>query len=201
MARTKKEQGSQVRHTGRVTRSAVGLASFALVGSGLMFAAPAAFASSPAPVHGRTTCGIAGDECTNAIAYANAHDGGGAKVLAVEADTEAHGGAVKRWVFDIRVRTNKGVFVEHVLRNDGAFHDAIWWQSRAENQNPNPQGSSSDHHQSPDRRDHSPDRADHSPDRPDQHSSDRPDQHSSDRPDQHSSDHHSPDHHSPDHHS
>ena len=160
MARTKKdnrEQGPEVRHAGRVTKSAVGLVSFALAGGSLLFAAPAAFAASSAPTHGKTTCQVAGDECTNAVNYANAHDGGGAKVLAVEADTEAHGGAVKRRVFDIRMQTNNGVFVEHVLRSDSTSHDAVWWESRAENQNPNPNPNPNPSGNSPDRHDHSPD--------------------------------------------
>ena len=149
MARTEKRQGPEVRPAGRVTKSAVGLASFALAGGSLVFAAPAVLASSPAPIHGKTTCAIAGDECTNAISYANAHDGGGARVLAVEADTEAHGGTVTHRVFDIRVQTNNGVFVEHVYRNDNSpYSDSVWWQSTAENQNPNsnPSGNSPDHH-------------------------------------------------------
>ena len=103
----------------------------------MLGAAPSAFAASSAPTHGVTTCAIAGDECTNAVAYANANDGGGAKVLAVEADTEAHGGTVTHKVFDIRVQTNTGIDVVHVYRNDTSpYSDGVWWQSRAENQNP-----------------------------------------------------------------
>ncbi|MHB1469242.1 MAG: hypothetical protein ACYCX7_08800, partial [Solirubrobacteraceae bacterium] len=118
--------------------SALGLSACAITGGGLLAAAaPSAFAASSAPTHGKTTCAIAGDECTNAIAYANAHDGGGATVLAVEADTEAHGGAVTHRVFDIRMQTKNGVYVVHVYRNDNApYSDAIWWQKLAENQHP-----------------------------------------------------------------
>ncbi|MHB1928052.1 MAG: PepSY domain-containing protein [Acidimicrobiales bacterium] len=133
----------KTRHLGRITRSAVGVATFAAAGGGMLAAAPGAFAASSAPTHGTTTCAVAGDECSNAIAYANAHDGGGAKVLAVEADTEAHGGTVQHRVFDIRVQTNTGVDVVHVYRNDHApYNDGVWWQSRAENQNPSGGGSS-----------------------------------------------------------
>ena len=147
------------------TLAAAGVASFAV--------APRAFAASSAPTHATTTCAIAGDECTNAINYANAQDGGGASVLAVEADTEAHGGTVTHRVFDIRVSTNTGVYVEHVFRNDNQpYSDGIWWQSRAENQNPSagtqPSGSSgTSTDNSPDSAD-SPDRTtpDSSPDRP-----------------------------------
>lgn len=137
-SRPEAQQASKkVHHSGRVTKAAMGFAGLALAGGSLAIGAPAAFASSSAPTHGKTTCAIAGDECTNAMAYANANDGGGAKVLAVEADTEAHGGAVKHRVFDIRMQTNNGIFVEHVYRNDAApYNDSVWWQSRAENQNP-----------------------------------------------------------------
>ena len=118
-------------------RSAVGLGAVALAGGGVLAAAPSAFGASSAPTHGVTTCAIAGDECTNAINYANANDGGGATVLAVEADTEAHGVAVAHRVFDIRMRTNDGTYNVHVYRNDNAPEsDAVWWQNRAENQNP-----------------------------------------------------------------
>ncbi|HET9071272.1 MAG TPA: hypothetical protein VFN60_05110, partial [Acidimicrobiales bacterium] len=120
-----------------LTASAVGLGAFMLGGGALASAGPAAFASSSAPTHGRTTCAVAGDECTNAVAYANANDGGGARVLAVEADTEAHGGAVRHRVFDIRMATKDGVYDLHVYRNDRApYNDALWWQHLAENQNP-----------------------------------------------------------------
>lgn len=120
-----------------LTASAVGLGAFMLGGGALASAGPAAFASSSAPTHGRTTCAVAGDECTNAVAYANANDGGGARVLAVEADTEAHGGAVRHRVFDIRMATKDGVYDLHVYRNDRApYNDAVWWQHLAENQNP-----------------------------------------------------------------
>lgn len=109
----------------------------AVTGGGALVGASSAFAASTAPTHGTTTCAIAGDECGNAVTYANSHDGGGARVLAVEADTEAHGGTVTHRVFDIRVQTNSGIFVEHVYRDDTApYSDGIWWQSRAENQNP-----------------------------------------------------------------
>ncbi|MHB8246054.1 MAG: hypothetical protein ACYDGN_12020 [Acidimicrobiales bacterium] len=119
----------------RVVRVAVGAAALAAAGGGFLIGASNAIAASGAPTHGKTTCKIAGDECRNAIAYANRHDGGGARVLAVEADTESHGGAVKYRVFDIRIKTNRGVFVEHVYRWDGPPQsDHIWWQSRAENQ-------------------------------------------------------------------
>ena len=129
---------------GVLRRSAVGLGALSIAGAGLLGAAPSAFATSSAPTHGRTTCAIAGDECTNAIDYANANDGGGASVLAVEADTEAHGGAVAHRVFDIRVQANSGVYDLHVYRNDNApYNDAVWWQSRAENQNPGPSSDNS----------------------------------------------------------
>ncbi|MHB1519155.1 MAG: PepSY domain-containing protein [Acidimicrobiales bacterium] len=40
-------------------------------------------------------------------------------------------------MFDIKIQTPDGIFVEHVYRNDSApYSDAIWWQSLAENQNP-----------------------------------------------------------------
>ena len=104
------------RHRRALRRSAVGLGAFAIAGGGLLAGAPSAFAASSAPTHGTTTCAIAGDECTNAIDYANANDGGGATVLAVEADTEAHGGAVTHRVFDIRMQTNNGVYNIHVYR-------------------------------------------------------------------------------------
>ena len=117
--------------------SAVGLGVFAVAGGGLLAAAPSASAASSAPTHGTTTCATAGDECTNAINYANANDGGGATVLAVEADTETHGGAVTHRVFDIRMQTNDGIYNIHVYRNDNApYSDAVWWQNLAENQNP-----------------------------------------------------------------
>ena len=117
--------------------SAVGLGVFAVAGGGLLAAAPSASAASSAPTHGTTTCATAGDECTNAINYANANDGGGATVLAVEADTEAHGGAVTHRVFDIRMQTNNGIYNIHVYRNDNApYGDAVWWQNLAESQNP-----------------------------------------------------------------
>ena len=117
--------------------SAVGLGAFAVAGGGLLAGAPAAFAASSAPTHGKTTCAIAGDECTNAINYANTNDGGGATVLTVEADTEAHGGTITHRVFDIRMQTNNGVYNVHVYRNDNApYNDAVWWQNLAENQNP-----------------------------------------------------------------
>jgi hypothetical protein len=98
--------------------------------------APNAFAAaSTAPSHGRTTCALAGDECQKAIAYANAHDGGAARVLAVEADVEAHGGATSRRTFDIRIQTPSGVYAIHILRNDNASSgDAVWWQSKSESQ-------------------------------------------------------------------
>ncbi|MHB1783245.1 MAG: PepSY domain-containing protein [Acidimicrobiales bacterium] len=117
--------------------SALGLGALAMVGGGLLAAAPSALAASSAPTHGKTTCAIAGDECTNAINYANANDGGGATVLAVGADTEAHGGAVSHRVFDIRMQTNTGVYDLHVFRNDSPpYNDGVWWQKLAENQNP-----------------------------------------------------------------
>lgn len=116
--------------------SAAGLGAVAIAGGGLLAAAPAAFAASSAPTHGTTTCAVAGDECTNAINYANANDGGGATVLAVEADTEAHGGTVTHRVFDIRMQTKNGIYNIHVYRNDNApYSDAVWWQNLAENQN------------------------------------------------------------------
>ena len=117
--------------------SALGLGALAMVGGGVLAAAPSAFGASNAPTHGLTTCAIAGDECAVAINYANAHDGGGVTVLAVEADTEAHGGTVSHRVFDIRVQTNTGVYNLHVFRNDSPpFSDGVWWQQLAENQNP-----------------------------------------------------------------
>ncbi len=125
------------RHT-RVLRSSVaGLGVAVVAGGGLLAAAPGAFAASSAPTHGKTTCAIAGDECTNAINYAKSHDGGSATVLAVEADTEAHGGKVTRRVFDIRMQTKDGIYDVHVYRNDNApYSDGVWWQHLAENQNP-----------------------------------------------------------------
>lgn len=117
--------------------SAVSLGALAIAGGGLLAAAPSAFAASSAPAHGTTTCAVAGDECTNAINYANTNDGGGATVLAVEADSEAHAGAVTHRVFDIRMQTNNGIYNIHVYRNDSApYGDAVWWQNLAENQNP-----------------------------------------------------------------
>ena len=123
---------------GRARRAFVPtLGALALAGGATIAGAPAALASSTAPTHGATTCAVAGDECTNAVTYANANDGGGAKVLAVEADTETHGGSVTHRVFDIRVQTNNGIYNIHVYRNDQApYGDSVWWQSRAENQNP-----------------------------------------------------------------
>ena len=127
--------GRERRRRRALRSSAVGLGAFAIAGGGLLTAAPSAFAASNAPTHARTTCAIAGDECTNAIDYANANDGGGATVLAVEADTEAHGGAVTHRVFDIRMQTSNGVYDIHVYRNDNApYSDAVWWQNLAENQ-------------------------------------------------------------------
>ena len=123
--------------------SALGLGALAMAGGGLLAAAPNAFAASSAPTHGKTTCAIAGDECTNAINYANANDGGGATVLAVEADTEAHGGGVSHRVFDIRMQTNTGVYDLHVFRNDNPpYNDAVWWQKLAENQSSGSDGGS-----------------------------------------------------------
>ena len=117
--------------------SAVGLGALAIAGGGLVAGAPSALAASSAPTHGATTCAIAGDECTNAIDYANANDGGGATVLAVEADTETHGGTVSHRVFDIKMQTNNGVYNLTVYRNDNApYNDAVWWQHLAENQTP-----------------------------------------------------------------
>ena len=130
-------ENAPAKKAGWVTRVAVGAAVLAVAGSGALAVAPNVFAASSAPTQGTTTCATAGDECSNAIAYANANDGGGANVLAVEADTEAHGGTVTRRVFDVRLQTNNGVYVEHVFRNDNApSSDGVWWQSRAENQNP-----------------------------------------------------------------
>ncbi len=124
------------RHGRTLRHSAAGLSAFAIAGGGLLAAAPAASAASTAPTHGTTTCAVAGDECTNAINYANANDGGGASVLAVEADTEAHGGTVTHRVFDIRMKTNNGIYSIHVYRNDNApYSDSVWWQKLAENQN------------------------------------------------------------------
>ncbi len=132
-------------------RSAVGLGALALGGAGLLGAAPSAFAASSAPTHGATTCAIAGDECTGAINYANANDGGGVSVLAVEADTEAHGATVAHRVFDIRMQTNNGIYNIHVYRNDNApYSDGVWWQSRAENQSPTRISSGSPSDTSPD---------------------------------------------------
>ena len=117
--------------------SAVTLGALAIAGGGLVAGAPSALAASSAPTHGATTCAIAGDECTNAIDYANANDGGGATVLAVEADTETHGGTVSHRVFDIKMQTNNGVYNLTVYRNDNApYNDAVWWQHLAENQTP-----------------------------------------------------------------
>lgn len=127
----------QRRATGsiRVRALGVGVATFVAAGGGLLAVAPNALAASSAPTHGTATCAVAGDECSNAIAYANAHDGGGASVLAVEADTEAHGGTVTHRVFDIRMQTNNGIYVVYVLRNDTApYNDGVWWQSLAESQ-------------------------------------------------------------------
>ncbi|MHB1538083.1 MAG: hypothetical protein ACYCUM_09685 [Solirubrobacteraceae bacterium] len=133
--------------------SALGIGACAITGGGLLAAAPSVFAVSSAPTHGKTTCAVAGDECTNAIVYANAHDGGGASVLAVEADTEAHGGATTHRVFDIRMQTNNGVYDVHVYRNDAApYSDAVWWQKLAENQHP---GGKSGSEASGESRDHS----------------------------------------------
>lgn len=152
-----------IHHAGRMTISMVVTATLVVAGGGFLPGASSAFAASSAPTHGATTCAVAGDECSDAINYANAHDGGGSSVLAVEADTEAHGGTVAHRVFDIRVQTNTGVYVEHVFRNDEPpYTDGIWWQSRAENQSPsaaNPPagGSGASTDKSPDSAD-SPDR-------------------------------------------
>ena len=124
---TNRSIGRTIRHNGRVTLSVAGMAVLAAAGGGMLASAPAALAASSAPTHGTTTCAVAGDECTNAISYANANDGGGAKVLAVEADTEAHGGAVKHRMFDIRMQTNNGIYNIHVYRNDNApYSDGVW---------------------------------------------------------------------------
>lgn len=118
-------------------RSAIGLGAFGLAGTSFVASGSAAFASSSAPTQGKTTCTIAGDECTNAINYANTYDGGGAIVLAVEADTETHGGTVSHRVFDILMQTNNGIYSMHVYRNDSApYLDSVWWQSLAEKQSP-----------------------------------------------------------------
>ncbi len=128
---------ASAKKAGWVTRVAVGLALLAVAVGGVFAVVPNVFAASSAPTHGGTTCTIAGDECSIAVAYASANDGGGARVLAVEADTEAHGGTVTHRVFDIRLQTNTGVYVVHVFRNDNApYGDAVWWENRAENQNP-----------------------------------------------------------------
>lgn len=125
-----------VSHTSGVAKSALGVATLAMATGGVLVSASSASALSSAPAHAKTTCAIAGDECNIAIAYANAHDGGGARALSVEADTETYGGARHR-VFDIRMQTNSGVFVVHVLRNDNVPYSDGVWQKRAENQNPN----------------------------------------------------------------
>ncbi|MHB8325195.1 MAG: hypothetical protein ACYDHB_12385 [Candidatus Dormibacteria bacterium] len=132
-------------HAGWGTRSVVTVGAVALaVSGGLLGGASSVLAASSAPPHGTTTCAIAGDECHTAIAYANSHDGGGAQVLAVEADTEAHGGTVRHRAFDIRIQTQDGVYVVHVYRRESAPQgDGVWWQSRAENQNPSRGGAGS----------------------------------------------------------
>lgn len=119
-----------------VTKLAVGMALFATTGASFLALAPSASAASSAPTHGTSSCSIAGDECSNAISYANQYQGGGATVLAVEADTEAHSTGVTHRIFDVRIQTNSGIYVEHVYRNDSApYNDTVWWANRAENQN------------------------------------------------------------------
>ncbi len=117
----------------RGRRAAAAAAALVAAGGASLALAPSAFALSSAPTHGKTTCAIAGDECTYALSYANAHDGGSATVLAVEADVETHGSSAGQPVFDVRVQTATGVYVVHVLRGDTApANDSVWWQSRAE---------------------------------------------------------------------
>lgn len=132
---TMNRPSKKVSHTSRVAKSALGVATLAMATGGVLASAAGASTLSSAPTHAKTTCAIAGDECSMAIAYANAHDGGGARVLSVEADTETYGGAQHR-VFDIRMQANGGVYVVHVLRNDNAPYSDAVSQKRAENQNP-----------------------------------------------------------------
>ena len=75
------------------------------------------------------------DECQEAVAYASTHHPGSgqARVVAVEADTETHGGSVAHRVYDVRVLAPNGTtYVEHVLRNEAK--DSVWWESVAEGQ-------------------------------------------------------------------
>lgn len=126
-----KRVNEMVPRGGRTTKWASGLAVLGLAAGGVTVAAPSAFALSTAPTHGRSTCASAGDECRLAIAYANAHDGGGATVLAVEADTENYHGSTHR-VFDIKIATTDGVVVVHALRNDNAPVSDGLWQTRSD---------------------------------------------------------------------
>ncbi len=77
------------------------------------------------------------DDCAVAATYATANDGGASTALTAEADTERHGGTIAIAVWDIRVQTPTGIFVEHVSRQEtGSGIGTVLWQSRAENQNP-----------------------------------------------------------------
>lgn len=117
----------------------------ALSGLGVAGAALSVLASAgPAFASGTSTltCSSTGvaDECATATAYASSHHPGSGQttVLAVEADTELHGGSVPQSVFDIRVKAPNGtIYVEHVLRSESS--DSVWWESVAEGQNPPPQ--------------------------------------------------------------
>ncbi len=133
-ALVKPEGRPPVRTGGRRHRVVLATGAAVLLGGVLPLAtAQPVWAGSRAPLRGATTCPVAGDECAVALAYADARDGGGATVLAVEADTEAHGGTRARAVFDFRVRANDGTFNVHVYRSDRApYRDRVWWQAHAE---------------------------------------------------------------------
>lgn len=111
--------------------SGLGVAGMA---AGVLGGAVPAFAGTTATTYTCSSPGVA-DECHAATTYAASHHPGSGTttVLAVEADTEYHGGAVAHRVFDIRLRAPNGtVYVEHVLRNESS--DSVWWESVAENQ-------------------------------------------------------------------
>ena len=104
------------------------------VAAGVLGSGVPAFAGTTATTYTCSSPGVA-DECHAATTYAASHHPGSGTttVLAVEADTEYHGGTVAHRVFDIRLKAPNGtVYVEHVLRNESS--DSVWWEGVAENQ-------------------------------------------------------------------